>query len=504
MRVRIGALVFGCSLALGCENTLPEGELPADLAGAATGEDKVIVGQVNWFDVGLLDDDSPERQNSRAVGYVSIPARGTRCTGFLINDNVVMTNEHCISSQAQANGATVSFRYETGVPFADRATFNCSTFLGDSANLDYALIQCSGNPGQTFGSVTLEDRDNVETGHPAYVIHQNCDYFSVAGCAPTKKYSPGQVTGRQGDIRHNADTLGGSSGSPLFSEDSHAVFGLHHVGLGNNGNGRGFANTAVPMGRILDDLAARFSGLTLGGQAPTAPPPAPAGDALEPNDTVATATPLSFPAAFNDLSITSEDIDAFTFDVTAPGTFSALISFVDDDGDIDVQLQREGDDAPLATAETNTDDEVVTEALTPGTYRLVVYGWNGATNVYSLAASFTPDQPVAPPPAPADPGDTVATSLLVNVPFTGDFAIEDGADRDLFRFNHTGAVTVQIDFSHAAGDLDLYVYNASGQRVGSSTSVSDNETVSITANQGGFIQVIGYQGATGAYTLVVQ
>ena len=59
--------------------------------------------------------------------------------------------------------------------------------------------------------------------------------------------------------------------------------------------------------------------------------------------------------------------------------------------------------------------------------------------------------------------------------------------------------TVTIMFSHAAGDLDMAAFDASGFQVAVSQSVTDRETVTVPA--GGTVKVFGYQGATGAYTV---
>lgn len=74
------------------------------------------------------------------------------------------------------------------------------------------------------------------------------------------------------------------------------------------------------------------------------------------------------------------------------------------------------------------------------------------------------------------------------------------ADRDWF--STSTARTVRITFSHAAGDLDLAAYDASGARVATSQGTGDSEQVTVPA--GGTFEVYGYNGATGGYTLTVQ
>ncbi|CAD5981337.1 Clostripain [Planktothrix tepida] len=83
----------------------------------------------------------------------------------------------------------------------------------------------------------------------------------------------------------------------------------------------------------------------------------------------------------------------------------------------------------------------------------------------------------------------------------------DAYNEDWFQFQTTGdgATTVGIDFDSAQGDLDLYVYDAFGYYLGSSTSMSNNnETVYSSYLPTGtyYAQVYGSNGASNPnYTL---
>lgn len=346
-------------------------------------QDPVIVDAVNWVEVTSLPEGSPARENSRAVGHLSIPSRGTRCTAFLISNDVVMTNQHCITAAWAAEGATVSFRREAGVPFFEWATYDCSTFLGNDRSLDFALLRCSGNPGATHGVIELEARDPA-VGHDLYVIHQNCDYYASPNCAPTKKYSPGRVTRVDSEIRHDADTLGGSSGSPVFSATSHRVFALHHVGVGNNGNGRGTANYAVPMSDILPVLESRFPDIVLGGGDPQQQTPGPAGDAFEPNDSFSNAAFVSLPFGWQELVISSAiDEDFFVFE-TNGATHAISIDFSHAQGDLDLYVY-DASGNEVARSVSVTDGEEIARSFAAGRYIVRVHGYRGATGTYSIS-----------------------------------------------------------------------------------------------------------------------
>jgi hypothetical protein len=72
-------------------------------------------------------------------------------------------------------------------------------------------------------------------------------------------------------------------------------------------------------------------------------------------------------------------------------------------------------------------------------------------------------------------------------------------DADYFVIPQGGVV--KITFSHAAGDLDMEGFNASGTSIGSSAGTTDSEQLTIPA--GGKVKIYGYDGAGGTYSLRV-
>ncbi|AKJ00337.1 trypsin-like peptidase [Archangium gephyra] len=222
-------------------------------------ESNVIVGSVDWTSSTLLSGTEAARAN--AVGYISIPQVGSRCTAWLVADDVVITNNHCVSRAAEARGARVSFNYIDGVSSTARLWYDCSTFVQTWKNLDMTALRCAplnGQlPGQVYGKLTLSSTDAASNAS-IYVVHQNCDYNTQSGCSPTKKYSPGSILNANyssTDASYNADTLGGSSGSPVLSATSHEVVALHHYGFGGDSLGRGTHNSGVRASLIKSALA---------------------------------------------------------------------------------------------------------------------------------------------------------------------------------------------------------------------------------------------------------
>jgi hypothetical protein len=339
--------------------------------------DALIIGAVDWREVTTLAPDAPERRASGAVGYLELPARGSRCTAFLVAPDLVMTNHHCVGAEADAEGARVHFGREAGASPAAWRTHRCDTFVYADEALDVALLACEGDPGATQGVLEL-DAEPAEAGRSIYVLHQNCDYFTRPSCDPTKKYSPGRITRAGGELEHDADTLGGSSGSPVLDARTHRVVGLHHAGSGNDGRGRGRTNLAVPMARLLPVLAARLPGLGLG----AAPAPAPA--AVEPNETPATAAPIARPFAREDLEIAGGgDVDHFALELAERAGVTVTLRLSHALGDLDLHvLDRTG--RVVAASEGTTDEEQLALDLGPGRWVLRVVGYRGATGAYAL------------------------------------------------------------------------------------------------------------------------
>ena len=97
------------------------------------------------------------------------------------------------------------------------------------------------------------------------------------------------------------------------------------------------------------------------------------------------------------------------------------------------------------------------------------------------------------------PGNNTTTRTITVGGSVSD-QLETVGDRDWFKV--ATARTVRVSFSHAAGDLDVAAYDAAGARVGQSQGTGDVEQVTVPA--GGTVEIYGYNGATGAYTLSIQ
>lgn len=261
LRLELGLLITASFFVAACGGADEDAQEEA----IAAAEGAVIVGDVDWTSTTALSGTKLER--SAAVGYLKIPAKLGRCTAWLAAPDVAVTNHHCISNAAEAVGALISFNYVDGVSPQARVWYSCSTVLATWPEIDMTALQCAPinnvPPGDVYGVLSVSSA-TPSIGSGVYVIHQNCDYYYQPGCSPSKKHSPGILFTTSYDslstlqfddnITYSADTLGGSSGSPVLASVTDAVIGLHHWGLAGDNKGRGLANAAAKGSKIRGAL----------------------------------------------------------------------------------------------------------------------------------------------------------------------------------------------------------------------------------------------------------
>ncbi|MEZ4475087.1 MAG: MopE-related protein [bacterium] len=144
----------------------------------------------------------------------------------------------------------------------------------------------------------------------------------------------------------------------------------------------------------------------------------------EHNDTSAAAK--SLPPVGQTRQICDYDDDWYTFQIGQRQRVRIDLLFTHADGDIDMELFRDGQAAAVARAVSVTDDEVIDQQLDPGTYRVRVYGVGRATNRYSLFK-------------------TSGTTDTVSATFSGSVPIPDFAN------GMPGVAEVDLDFRAPAG-----------------------------------------------------
>ncbi|MBB5939731.1 trypsin-like serine peptidase [Streptomyces zagrosensis] len=167
--------------------------------------------------------------------------RGTgHCTAWRVgNTNRMLTNQHCMESEADLRSSEFQFDYQCATcggnnprPGTKVSGQQLLKLSGLNA-LDYALFSVNSfEKIQQFGTLYLEPR-TPKAGERIYIPgHGDTKpkrlsvYEESQGGATCKidTVSSGVNTG------YRCDTSGGNSGSPVLAASSHKVIALHHLG----------------------------------------------------------------------------------------------------------------------------------------------------------------------------------------------------------------------------------------------------------------------------------
>ncbi|MBS0160199.1 MAG: DNA/RNA non-specific endonuclease [Nitrospira sp.] len=200
-------------------------------------------------------------------------------TGWVVADNLVITNRHVAEIVAESNGKN-GFRFKMsagGVRYGAKIDFleeyNTDArgpnefelkevkFIARSDQPDMAMleIEVDGAIPAPIDLLDAEGRSEQQVGiigYPAYDSRNNPEdiarYFG--NIFDVKRFAPGIITqeaGNQHFFMHDVTTLGGNSGSLVLDLESGRPIGLHYAGIYLKGN---YAITAGTIKRALAGL----------------------------------------------------------------------------------------------------------------------------------------------------------------------------------------------------------------------------------------------------------
>lgn len=195
-------------------------------------------------------------------------------TGFLIGRNLLLTNHHVLNNAAVAASASVTFDYEIDRAAllggkadiaSSRKVFRLDPrrlFLSSPAQngLDYAFVWIDESASAEFGFIPMERASFlIDVKDQAFVIHHPAGEPKQASVDDTDVL---EVTSRV--VLYASDTLGGSSGAPVFNAQGNLV-ALHHANRKQNmplpdGGMTHVVNEGVKLAAIALDLEARTQG----------------------------------------------------------------------------------------------------------------------------------------------------------------------------------------------------------------------------------------------------
>jgi V8-like Glu-specific endopeptidase len=281
-------ILTAMALALGAAEATAEGPaiFGADQYGAvdlvpqqAAGMDNLLESlgtELQRFEpMNRFNPDDPFRMLGRGVGRLEMLVAGTdgqekvfACTAALIAKDLILTNAHCIPGRTGiVRKANIRFGYlEYGGAGSEQFEVDTTAVETDST-LDYSIVHVQGNPGGEFG-IIIHPLRAARDNESLYIIHH-------PGGQPQKltrafcRAFPYEAT-EAFTIKHQCDTMPGSSGSLIFAASDGAIVGLHHTGGLNPSDEKSYnrGTDALALRNASHAMAKIFEG------GPTTPMPA--------------------------------------------------------------------------------------------------------------------------------------------------------------------------------------------------------------------------------------
>ena len=217
--------------------------------------------------------------------------------------------------------------------------------------------------------------------------------------------------------------------------------------------------------------------------------PACIDDGQEPNNDAATAVTIDRAGAnagtdniITGLRVCDSDEDWFTIDLIEGDVLDWQVSFLTSAGDLDVELIGPNN-LVLANANSITDNETLSYTVgagEAGTYALKVFGKFPTRNDYWVITTLNGTGPADPLcPDALENNDTFADAVSVGAGTTGLLVCGNPRDDDYFKttLQPGERLDVTLNFTHAAGNINLVLFDEGMAQLASSRTLSDTETV---------------------------
>ena len=185
-----------------------------------------------WEDISRIPENSFFRRNSGAVGRLKVLRSDgmALCTAFLVDKDKLLTNNHCVPGNGDVRDVVLEMGYYSQGASIESYSVNTQPIISDRA-LDISLLELEGEADSRWGSIEIEP-EAIAPGDDLFIIHHpggQTMKLSRIGC-----FSGPQRSLPNGHFLHQCDTIGGSSGSPIFNMDGRVV-GIHHRGTPDRG-----------------------------------------------------------------------------------------------------------------------------------------------------------------------------------------------------------------------------------------------------------------------------
>ena len=151
--------------------------------------------------------------------------RGAYCTASLVTEDLILTNFHCVPGKGNVESALLTMGYlktrnREGV---EQFNVNLKPVEG-SKKLDYSLLRVEGTPGKKWGTIQLAG-ETPKSKSSLFLIHHPGGYPQYVTQGHCRANDPA-IDGD--DLLHTCDTMPGSSGAPIFDNNTRKAIGLHY------------------------------------------------------------------------------------------------------------------------------------------------------------------------------------------------------------------------------------------------------------------------------------
>lgn len=226
-----------------------------------------IIGNNDIFPISYLE---AGMKAGKAVCRIEVRDRIGRVlghgTGFLVSPCLLITNNHVLENEDAALFSLAQFNYELDLDLRERQAvnfrFDPGRFFMTDTKLDFTLValevkSSDGSPLSEFGFLPLlRPTGKALVGEYVSIIQH------PGGAPKAITIRENKITDVVDDyIQYSADTMEGSSGSPVFN-DEWIVVALHHAGVPDpKGSGQYIANEGIRISSIVDFVRSRQPGL---------------------------------------------------------------------------------------------------------------------------------------------------------------------------------------------------------------------------------------------------
>ncbi|PQL93969.1 pre-peptidase C-terminal domain-containing protein, partial [Apibacter adventoris] len=216
----------------------------------------------------------------------------------------------------------------------------------------------------------------------------------------------------------------------------------------------------------------------------------------EPNDYFAKATAINTNTNYYAGIGSSTDKDFYKFTLNSKSIVTVTLQNLPKNYDLIIYNIAQGQIGKSALGGTSN-ESITINYLDPGTYYVVVEGYNGNFDInrcYTLKAEATA---IAPCIVNYEPNDSFAKATDINTNTNYYAGIGSSADKDYYKFTLNSKSNVTVTLQNLPKNYDLIIYNIAQNQIGKSAlGGTSNESITLNYLKPGtyYVVVEGYNG----------